>query len=67
MIDCIIQARMGSSRLPGKTLMELEDRKTTLDFVVEQLSFSKLIDLLSLEISKLKISLSFFDLYFLNS
>tara|TARA_B100001540_G_scaffold250164_1_gene226073 strand:+ start:897 stop:1625 length:729 start_codon:yes stop_codon:yes gene_type:complete len=44
MIDCIIQARMGSSRLPGKTLMELENKKTTLDFVIEQLSFSKLIN-----------------------
>ncbi len=44
MIDCIIQARMSSSRLPGKKLMELEDRKTTLDFVIEQLSFSKLIN-----------------------
>jgi len=44
MIDCIIQARMGSSRLPGKTLMELENKKTTLDFVIEQLSFSKFIN-----------------------
>ena len=44
MIECIIQARMGSSRLPGKTLMELENKKTTLDFVIEQLSFSKLIN-----------------------
>ena len=44
MIDCIIQARKGSSRLPEKTLMELENKKTTLDFVIEQLSFSKLIN-----------------------
>ena len=44
MIECIIQARMGSSRLPGKTLMKLDSSKTTLDFVIEQLSFSKLIN-----------------------
>jgi len=44
MTECIIQARMGSSRLPGKTLMKLDETKTTLDFVINQLSFSKLID-----------------------
>ena len=35
---------MGSSRLPGKTLMKLDETKTTLDFVINQLSFSKLIN-----------------------
>ena len=44
MIECIIQALIGSSRLPGKTLMEIHNKKTTLDFVINQLSFSKLID-----------------------
>ena len=44
MIGCIIQARMGSSRLPGKTLIKLNQYRTTLDFVVNQLSFSALLD-----------------------
>jgi spore coat polysaccharide biosynthesis protein SpsF len=44
MIGCIIQARMGSSRLPGKTLMKLNKYRTTLDFVINQLSFSALLD-----------------------
>ena len=44
MIGCIIQARMGSSRLPGKTLIKLDESRSTLDFVVNQLTFSTLID-----------------------
>ena len=39
----IIQARMGSSRLPGKVLMKLEG-KSILEHVVNSLKFSKLTD-----------------------
>jgi len=35
---------MGSSRLPGKVLMKLNENWSTLDFVLNQLSFSTIID-----------------------
>jgi spore coat polysaccharide biosynthesis protein SpsF len=44
MIGCIVQARMGSSRLPGKTLVKLTDELSTLNFVINQISSSTLID-----------------------
>lgn len=44
MIGCIIQARMGSSRLPGKVMREIDDHNTVLDYVVEQLRLSKKIE-----------------------
>ena len=44
MVDCIIQARMGSSRLPGKVLMKVDSKNTILDFMINQLKYSKLID-----------------------
>jgi len=44
MIGCIIQARMGSSRLPGKTLIKLDENYSTLDYVINQLSHSNLLD-----------------------
>ena len=43
-IGCIIQARMGSSRLPKKVLSLVYDDKTILDCVINQLSHSKLIE-----------------------
>ena len=41
-IDCIIQARMGSERLPGKVLFDLTDGKKIIEFLVEQLSSSNI-------------------------
>ena len=43
-IGCIIQARMGSTRLPGKVMMDVEDQKPVLYFVIKQLQECKLID-----------------------
>jgi len=41
---CIIQARMDSSRLPGKVMMMVEEGKPVINFVLSQLSKSKMID-----------------------
>ena len=43
-VDCIIQARMGSTRLPGKVLMSLNNEFTVLQHMINQLKFSKFID-----------------------
>ena len=43
-IGCIIQARMGSTRLPGKVMMDVEKGKPVLYFVINQLQHCKLID-----------------------
>ena len=42
MLGCIIQARMGSSRLPGKVMMNIDEKNTLLHYVVQQLKFAKL-------------------------
>tara|TARA_B100001540_G_scaffold281519_1_gene271654 strand:- start:1274 stop:2038 length:765 start_codon:yes stop_codon:yes gene_type:complete len=44
MIDCIIQARMGSSRLPGKVMMKIDSNHTVLDSIISQLEHCKLIN-----------------------
>ena len=44
MIGCIIQARMGSSRLPGKIMKKINGDTPMLKFQLEQLEFSKNID-----------------------
>lgn len=44
MIDCIIQARTGSSRFPNKIFNKISDTKNVLEFLIEQLKNSKLIN-----------------------
>ena len=44
MILCIIQARMGSTRLPGKTMALVRDDMHVIDYVVEQVKFSRTIE-----------------------
>ena len=44
MITCIIQARIGSFRLPGKVMQKISENKTVIDFVVDQLQESKMIE-----------------------
>ena len=44
MIDCIIQARLGSTRYPKKILQKISNNKTVLEFLLDQLQNSKSID-----------------------
>jgi len=43
-VGVIIQARMGSTRLPGKVLRELDENETVLDILIKRLKLSKLVD-----------------------
>ena len=54
LIGCIIQARMGSSRLPGKVMMCLDENNFLIDYVLNQLSYSKSIDKTIVATTKLK-------------
>ena len=44
MIGCIIQARMGSTRLPGKVLKKINGKVPMLKFQLDQLKYSKCIE-----------------------
>jgi len=46
MIVAIIQARLGSTRLPGKVLREIIPGKTCLEFMIDRVKKSKKIDLI---------------------
>ena len=43
-VGCIVQARMGSSRLLGKVMMDVEKDKPVLYYVINQLRYCKLIN-----------------------
>ena len=43
-IDCIIQARFSSSRLPGKIMLRADNENIVLDYLINQLKHSKLIE-----------------------
>ena len=44
MIGCIIQARMGSTRLPGKVMKKIDEENPVLYYVLKQLQFSTLLE-----------------------
>lgn len=54
MIGCIIQARLGSTRLPQKVLMNIDEKNTTLFYVINQLNHCKRIDKLIVATTDLK-------------
>lgn len=54
MIGCIIQARMGSNRLPQKVLLNLDNQNSTLSYVINQLKNSKRIEQIVIATTNLK-------------
>ena len=54
MIGCIIQARMGSTRLPGKVMKKVFKDIPSLQHTIEQLKFSKNIDKIVIATSDLQ-------------
>ena len=44
MIGCIIQARMGSTRLPGKVMKRIDEKNPILYYVLKQLQSSTLLE-----------------------
>ena len=44
MICCIIQARTGSTRLPKKVIQKIDNKNTVIDYVINQVKYSKKIE-----------------------
>ena len=43
-MGCIIQSRMGSTRLPGKVMKKIDGEKSIINYLIEQLKFCKSLD-----------------------
>ena len=41
-IDCIVQARMSSTRLPGKVLLNIDESHRIIDFLIDQLNQTRI-------------------------
>jgi len=54
MIGCIIQARMGSSRLPGKVMRKVDDKNPLLYYVLKQHQYCRTIDKIIVATTNLK-------------
>lgn len=44
LLGCIIQARMGSTRLPGKVMMQVDEKNPSLFYTIRQLRSCKFVD-----------------------
>lgn len=53
MIGCIIQARVGSTRLPRKILMNVANNETALSFIIKQIQYCTTIDKLVIATTEL--------------
>ena len=54
MIGCIIQARMGSSRLPGKVMLNIDKKNPVIYYVIEQLKHCKNLEDIVVATTRLK-------------
>lgn len=54
MIGCIIQARLGSTRLPQKVMLNLDEKNSALSYVINQLKSCKRIDKIIVATTDLK-------------
>ena len=54
MIGCIIQARMGSTRLPGKVMLKIDKKHPVIHYVLEQIQNCKYLDDITVATTNLK-------------